>query len=120
VNLILAQRLARVICVNCKEDQPVAEDVLRKMGWTGEPFVPQHGTGCVSCGGTGFRGRIALYEVMPITDAIREQIIGGGTAIELKRVAVQENMATLRQSGLVHVARGTTTIEEVLRVTMAD
>jgi type IV pilus assembly protein PilB len=120
VNLILAQRLARVICVNCKEDQPVAEDVLRKMGWTGELFMPQHGTGCVSCGGTGFRGRIALYEVMPITEALREQIIGGGTAIELKRIAVQESMATLRQSGLTHVARGTTTIEEVLRVTMAD
>jgi type IV pilus assembly protein PilB len=120
VNLILAQRLARVICVNCKEDQPVAEDVLRKMGWAGEPFVPQHGTGCVSCGGTGFRGRIALYEVMPLTEALREQIIGGGTAIELKRVAVQEGMTTLRQSGIIHVARGTTTLEEVLRVTMAD
>jgi type IV pilus assembly protein PilB len=120
VNLILAQRLARVICANCKEDQPVAEDVLKKIGWTGEPFVPQHGTGCMNCGGTGFRGRIALYEVMPITDALREQIISGGTAIDLKRVAVQEHMATLRQSGLTHVARGTTTIEEVLRVTMAD
>jgi type IV pilus assembly protein PilB len=120
VNLILAQRLARVICANCKEDQPVAEDVLRRMGWTGDMFVPQHGTGCVTCGGTGFRGRIALYEVMPITDALREQIIGGGTAIELKRVAVQESMATLRQAGLVHIARGTTTVEEVLRVTMAD
>jgi type IV pilus assembly protein PilB len=120
VNLILAQRLARVICVNCKEDAPVAEDVLRKMGWTGPPFVPQHGTGCVSCGGTGFRGRIALYEVMPITDNLREQIIGGGTALELKRIAIQDGMATLRQSGILHVARGTTTVEEVLRVTMAD
>jgi type IV pilus assembly protein PilB len=120
VNLILAQRLARVICPNCKEDQPVPEDVLKKMGWTGEPFVPQHGTGCMNCGGTGFRGRIALYEVMPITDALREQIISGGTAIDLKRVAVQEHMTSLRQSGLIHVARGTTTLEEVLRVTMAD
>jgi type IV pilus assembly protein PilB len=120
VNLILAQRLARVICANCKEDQPVAEDVLKKIGWTGKPFVPQHGTGCVNCGGTGFRGRIALYEVMPLTDGLREQIIGGGTAIELKRVAIQDGMASLRQAGLIHVARGTTTIEEVLRVTMAD
>jgi type IV pilus assembly protein PilB len=120
VNLILAQRLARVICANCKEDQPVADDVLKKIGWSGKAFVPQHGTGCVNCGGTGFRGRIALYEVMPLTDALREQIISGGTAIELKRVAVQEGMATLRQAGLIHVARGTTTIEEVLRVTMAD
>jgi type IV pilus assembly protein PilB len=120
VNLILAQRLARVICPNCKEDFPVAEDVIRKCGWTGELFVPQHGTGCLNCGGTGFRGRIALYEVMPITDALKEQIIGGGTAIELKRVALQEGMTSLRQSGIIHVARGTTTLEEVLRVTMAD
>ncbi len=120
VNLILAQRLARVICANCKEDQPVADDVLRNIGWTGKSFVPQHGTGCVNCGGTGFRGRIALYEVMPISDGLREQIISGGTAIELKRVALQDGMASLRQSGLIHVARGTTTIEEVLRVTMAD
>jgi type IV pilus assembly protein PilB len=120
VNLIHAQRHARVICPNCKEDQPVPEDVLKNMGWTGEPFVPQHGTGCMNCGGTGFRGRIALYEVMPITDALREQIISGGTAIDLKRVAVQEHMTSLRQSGLIHVARGTTTLEEVLRVTMAD
>jgi type IV pilus assembly protein PilB len=120
VNLILAQRLARVICPNCKEDCPVPEDVIRKCGWTGELFVPQHGTGCLNCGGTGFRGRIALYEVMPITDALKEQIIGGGTAIELKRVALQEGMTSLRQSGIIHVARGTTTLEEVLRVTMAD
>jgi len=120
VNLILAQRLARVICANCKEDLPVAEEALRKIGWTGEVFVPQHGTGCMNCGGTGFRGRIALYEVMPITDALREQIIGGGTAMELKRVAIQQHMTSLRQAGLIHVARGTTTIEEVLRVTMAD
>jgi type IV pilus assembly protein PilB len=120
VNLILAQRLARVICPNCKEDFPVAEDVIRKCGWTGELFVPQHGTGCLNCGGTGFRGRIALYEVMPVTDGLKEQIIGGGTAIELKRVAMQEGMTSLRQSGIIHVARGTTTLEEVLRVTMAD
>jgi type IV pilus assembly protein PilB len=120
VNLILAQRLARVICSHCKEDQPVPLEGLRKIGWPGEHFVPQHGTGCVNCGGTGFRGRIALYEVMPIGDALREQILAGGTAIDIKRVAVSDGMSTLRQSGLVHVARGTTTIEEVLRVTMAD
>ena len=120
VNLILAQRLARVICSHCKEDEPVPVETLRKIGWTGEAFVPQHGTGCVNCGGTGFRGRIALYEVMPIGDALREQILAGGTAIDLKRVAVAHGMSSLRQSGLIHVARGTTTVEEVLRVTMAD
>jgi type IV pilus assembly protein PilB len=120
VNLILAQRLARVICSHCKEDAPVPIESLRKVGWTGDAFVTQHGTGCVNCGGTGFRGRIALYEVMPVTEGLRDQILAGGTAIDLKRVAVQEGMSTLRQSGLIHVARGTTTVEEVLRVTLAD
>jgi type IV pilus assembly protein PilB len=120
VNLILAQRLARVICSHCREEHPVAPEVLREVGWTEEPFVPQHGTGCPHCGGTGFRGRIALYEVMPMTDAVREQILAGATALDIKRTAIQGGMTTLRQSGLIHVARGTTTIEEVLRVTMSD
>ncbi len=120
VNLILAQRLARVICSHCKEDQPVDPKVLDEIGWKGEPFVPKHGVGCPNCGGTGFRGRIALYEVMPMTDGIREQVLSGATALDLKRAAIAEGMKTLRQSGLIHVARGSTTIEEVLRVTMAD
>src|SRR5579884_2678784 len=87
VNLILAQRLARVICPHCKEPAPVGEEVLREIGWTGEPFEPQHGVGCPQCGGTGFRGRIALYEVMPMTDALREQVLAGATALDLKRTA---------------------------------
>jgi type IV pilus assembly protein PilB len=120
VNLILAQRLARVICMQCKEDHPVPPDVLHEMGWTGEPFVPRHGSGCPACGGTGFKGRVALYEVMPMTEELREQVLAGATALDLKRTAVHVGMMTLRQSGLLHVARGTTTIEEVLRVTMAD
>jgi len=120
VNLILAQRLARVICPQCKEDAPVPEETFRTIGWAGEPFVPQRGAGCGNCGGTGFRGRIALYEVMPLSDPIREQILAGGTAMDLKRAAIEAGMKTLRQSGLSHVALGSTTIEEVLRVTMAD
>ncbi|MFN8544315.1 MAG: type IV-A pilus assembly ATPase PilB [Candidatus Binatia bacterium] len=120
VNLILAQRLARVICPHCKEPLPIADGVLAEIGWSGDPFVPQHGTGCSQCGGTGYRGRVALYEVMPMGDALREQVLAGATAMDLKRAAIQIGMKTLRQSGLVHVARGTTTIEEVLRVTMSD
>jgi type IV pilus assembly protein PilB len=120
VNLILAQRLARVICPHCKEDLHVAPGVLEEIGWKGEPFVPQHGTGCPNCGGTGFRGRIALYEVMPMGEAMREQVLSGASALDLKRTAIQEGMATLRQSGLIHVVRASTTIEEVLRVTMTD
>ncbi len=120
VNLILAQRLARVICPQCKEDAPVPPEMLTEVGWTGEPFVPQHGVGCPNCGGTGYRGRVALYEVMPMLDDLREQVLSGATALDLKRAAVQGGMKSLRQSGLEHVARGNTTLEEVLRVTLAD
>ena len=120
VNLILAQRLARVICSHCREDHPVSGEVLGEIGWHGEPFVPQHGAGCPHCGGTGFRGRVALYEVMPMSDEVRDQILAGATALDLKRTAIQAGMVTLRQAGLIHVARGATTIEEVLRVTVPD
>jgi type IV pilus assembly protein PilB len=120
VNLILAQRLARVVCDQCREEEPVPPETLAKLGWTGKPFTPMHGTGCPTCGGTGYRGRVALYEVMPLTEGLRELIVTGATSTELKRAAIQEGMMSLRQSGLVHVARGTTTLEEILRVTMAD
>ena len=120
VNLVMAQRLARVICSHCREDNPVAPEVLREVGWRGELFTPQRGGGCPSCGGTAYRGRTALYEVMPMSDEVREQILAGATALDLKRTAIQNGMKTLRQSGLSKVAEGVTTLEEVLRVTMAD
>jgi type IV pilus assembly protein PilB len=120
VNLIMAQRLARVICQQCKEDHPVPPETLTELGWAGEPFTPQHGAGCQACGGTAYRGRIALYEVMPMTDELREQVLAGATSIELKRAAAQGGMKTLRQSGLTKVAEGVTTLEEVMRVTMPD
>jgi len=120
VNLIMAQRLARVICAHCKEEHPVGPEVLREIGWAGEPFMAYRGTGCTSCGGTSYKGRIALYEVMPLAEEIREQILAGATALDLKRAAIQSGMKTLRQSGLTKVAEGVTTIEEILRVTMAD
>jgi type IV pilus assembly protein PilB len=120
VNLVLAQRLARVVCPTCKEDEPMPAEALARLGWQGEPFVPVHGTGCASCGGTGYRGRVALYEVMPLGDQLREMIVTGATALELKRTAIQSGMVTLRQAGLIHAARGTTSIEEILRVTISD
>ena len=98
----------------------MSPETLAKLGWTGEPFMPVHGSGCPSCGGTGYRSRVALYEVMPMNDQLREMIVTGATAIEIKKAAVQAGMVTLRQAGLVHAARGTTSIEEVLRVTIAD
>jgi type IV pilus assembly protein PilB len=120
VNLIMAQRLARVICNNCKEASLVEDEVIAELGWTGDPFTPCHGAGCGACANTGYRGRIALYEVMPMGDAVREMVLSGATALELKRAAVQDGMKTLRQSGLEHVAAGTTSVEEILRVTLAD
>jgi type IV pilus assembly protein PilB len=120
VNLILAQRLARVVCDACKEPEPLPPETLVELGWKEEPFTPVKGHGCPTCGGTGYRGRIALYEVMPVNDTIREIIVSGATAMELKRGAIELGMTTLRQSGLIHAARGTTSIEEVLRVSMAD
>jgi type IV pilus assembly protein PilB len=92
VNLILAQRLARVVCDQCREDEPVPPEMLVKLGWPGEPFTPVRGMGCPTCGGTGYRGRVALYEVMPLTEALRELIVTGATATELKKAAIQQGM----------------------------
>src|SRR5690242_6835288 len=99
VNLIMAQRLARVICPHCKEEVPVPPEALTELGWTGEPFMTYRGSGCTTCNGTSYKGRIALYEVMPLDDAIREAILSGASAMDLKRTAMQAGMKTLRQSG---------------------
>jgi type IV pilus assembly protein PilB len=120
VNLIVAQRLARVICPNCKEPVETAPETLLELGATGEPFVCYRGSGCAQCGGTGYRGRIALYEVMPLWDELRELVLAGASASNIKRAGISNGMQTLRQSGLAKVREGMTTLEEVMRVTMAD
>ena len=78
------------------------------------------GIGCQNCGGTGFRGRSALYEVMRMTEELRELVLSGASAAELKRQAMAEGMKTLRQSGVEKIIEGVTTVEEVMRVTMSD
>lgn len=123
VNLILAQRLARRVCPNCKEDVPIAHQTLLDLGVAPEEvdrYAPKHGAGCANCNMTGYRGRVALYEVMPITEGIREAVLAGANSLDIKRLAMREGIKTLRQSGLTKVAEGVTTLEEVLRVTMAD
>jgi type IV pilus assembly protein PilB len=123
VNLILAQRLARRICPHCKEDLAIPLQTLIDLGvppQEAETFVCKRGTGCPHCGLTGYRGRVALYEVMPITEEVRDLILAGATTVDIKRAARQQGVKTLRQSGLTKVAEGITTLEEVLRVTMAD
>ena len=121
VNLICAQRLVRRICTQCKEDHPHAAQALVEAGFTQDEagkVTPKKGKGCERCNGTGYKGRVGLYEVMEITEELRELILVGASALELKRKAIEEGMITLRRSGLAKVMEGVTTIEEVARETV--
>ncbi|HJY85952.1 MAG TPA: type IV-A pilus assembly ATPase PilB [Candidatus Acidoferrales bacterium] len=121
LNLICAQRLVRRICTNCKEPLSLPEQALLDAG-----FLPEeakgttiyHGRGCGTCNKGGHKGRVGLYEVMEINDELRELILVGASAIELKKKALEQGMVTLRRSGLIKVAAGLTTLEEVLRETV--
>ncbi len=121
VHLICAQRLVRRICADCKVPDPTATQVLIEAGFTPEEartVTPYKGKGCNTCGGRGYKGRVGLYEVVETTDEIREMILVGASAIELKRKAIEQGMLTLRRSGLIKVMAGSTTIEEVIRETV--
>jgi type IV pilus assembly protein PilB len=121
VNLICAQRLVRRICAKCKEDHPTPPQALVDAGFTqdeAQHVVPKKGRGCDVCNNTGYKGRVGLYEVMEITDELRELVLVGASGLELKRKAVEEGMITLRRSGLHKVMDGVTTIEEVARETV--
>ena len=121
VNLICAQRLVRRICAACKEPLEVPEQALLDGGYTrgrSEDHEDFQGKGCATCNGTGYKGRVGLYEVMEINDELRELILVGASAIELKKKALDQGMITLRRSGLTKIALGQTTLEEVLRETV--
>ncbi len=121
LNLVCAQRLVRRVCVNCKVDDVHAPVALEQVGFNKDDasaIVPKKGTGCEKCNKTGYKGRVGLYEVMEITDELRELILVGASALELRRKAIEEGMITLRGSGLRKVKEGVTTIEEVLRETV--
>jgi type IV pilus assembly protein PilB len=123
VNLVLAQRLARRVCPECS--RPVAADpeALTDLGATPEQIKTAkiaRGAGCTVCNNTGYKGRIALYEVMRFTDDLKEMVLQGASTAELKAAAIRKGMSTLRASGIRKVLEGVTTAEEVLRVTMAD
>ncbi len=122
-NLILAQRLARKICKDCKAKISIPEKALIDLGVTAEAARKMNvskGNGCATCGGSGYKGRIALYEVMPFTESIKELVLNGASSAEIKRAAIKDGMKSLRMSGITKVGEGVTTIEEILRVTMAD
>jgi type IV pilus assembly protein PilB len=123
LNLIVAQRLARRVCEKCKQEVKVLPKALVDAGMKPERIKtarPAKGKGCDDCNGTGFRGRVALYEVMPIKEEIKDMVLRGGSAIDIKREAIRLGMKTLRQAGLSKLEEGVTTIEEVLRVTAPD
>ncbi|MDR1990086.1 MAG: Flp pilus assembly complex ATPase component TadA, partial [Acidobacteriaceae bacterium] len=121
VHLICAQRLVRRICTHCKTPHPQAPSALAQAGFApdvAKVVVPMTGRGCERCHHTGYRGRVGLYEVMAVTDTLRELILAGASGAELRRTAIDEGMITLRQSGLRKVQDGVTTIEEVVRETV--
>ncbi len=121
LNLVCAQRLVRRICTNCKIDAPMSPAALINVGFTpelAETVVPKKGKGCEKCNGSGYKGRVGLYEVMEIAEELRELILVGASALELRRKAIEEGMITLRGSGLRKIAEGVTTIEEVVRETV--
>ena len=123
INAIVAQRLARRICVECAEKAEVNPEVLVDIGVPAveaKTLEIKEGKGCQKCSGTGYKGRIALYEVMVMTEEVKEYILNGASSAEIKRAAVKGGMMTLRASALKRMREGTTTIEEVLRVTAGD
>jgi type IV pilus assembly protein PilB len=121
LNLVCAQRLVRRICKNCSEPHPTPPQALTQAGFNAEDaktVVPNKGKGCEKCNNTGYKGRVGLYEVMEITEELRELVLVGASALELRRKAIDEGMITLRGSGLRKVKDGVTTIEEVVRETV--
>src|SRR5215216_2892905 len=122
VNLIQAQRLIRRLCKDCKQDHQTPVEALIEVGFSPEEaktIKTYKGKGCSTCNNTGYKGRIGLYEVMEITDEIRELILIGASALELRKKAVDDGMITLRESGLYKIRLGVTTPEEVVRETVA-
>jgi len=122
VNLIQAQRLIRRICKDCKQDHPTPPEAMIEVGFTAEEakkLKTYKGKGCSTCNNTGYKGRIGLYEVLEVTDEIRELILIGASALELRKKAIDDGMISLRESGLHKIRQGVTTIEEVVRETVA-
>jgi type IV pilus assembly protein PilB len=123
VHMVVAQRLVRRICTYCKEPLEVPASALTDLGFDkGEAQRLRlfRGKGCDRCSETGYKGRVGLYEVMAIDDELRELILSGASALELRQKANEDGMISLRGSGLQKIREGVTTLEEVLRETVAD
>lgn len=123
VNLITAQRLARRVCPDCREVEDVPKKALIDAGVPAEEaegYVCYRGHGCSNCNNTGYRGRVGLYQVMPMFEEIREMILAGANTAEIKRESMRLGVKTMRQSALTKLKEGMTSFEEVLRCTIAD
>jgi len=122
VQLICAQRLVRRICKNCKaEIETPTPATLTELGYTADEAATlkvYRGAGCKTCNGSGYKGRVGLYEVMEMTAELKEAVILNATVVELRKIAIAGGMITLRRSGLLKVQEGVTTIEEVVRETV--
>jgi type IV pilus assembly protein PilB len=123
VNLITAQRLARRVCADCKQPEEIPVQALIDAGVPPDEaptFVCYKGQGCPKCNGTGYKGRVGFYQVMPMLEEIRELILNGANTSEIKRESMRLGIKSMRQSGLTKLKEGVTAFEEVLRVTIAD
>jgi type IV pilus assembly protein PilB len=123
VQLVQAQRLVRKICAACKQPTPTPKDELKSLGATDEEIETvtcQRGVGCQVCSGSGYKGRVALYEVMPFKDALKELVLQGAAAVEIKAEAIRQGMRTLRMSGVRKICQGVTSVDEIARITAAD
>ncbi len=121
VHLICAQRLVRRICKDCRAAMELPPQALIDIGFTpddAKDVTAYKGSGCSNCNNTGYKGRVGLYEVMECSDNVRQLVLEGASALELKRISVEDGMLTLRQSGLQKIKDGLTTIEEVVRETV--
>jgi type IV pilus assembly protein PilB len=123
LNCILAQRLVRVICEHCKRrvqhsDSALVESGLDPNQWRDVPLY--EGAGCFECGGTGFRGRTAIHELLDLTERIREMILGKRSTSEIKRAARDEGMTFLRESAVAKMRAGVTTLREINKVTFIE
>jgi len=120
--LILAQRLGRRVCKDCKEPYEADEEMLVPYGHVSQGLGKVNfykGKGCATCNFTGLKGRVAIYEVMPISEELKDAILRSATIAAIREIAQSQGMKTLRQAALLKVLAGTTSIEEVLRVTLA-
>ncbi|MFT4281842.1 GspE/PulE family protein [Microbacterium sp.] len=121
LSAVVAQRLARRLCMKCRESYPESPDVLASVGFPHNPLDPPvlyRAVGCPECSGTGYRGRVALHEVMEVTERLEQLVVSHATGSELRATAIDEGLVSLREDGFAKVSEGITTIEEILRVSL--